>query len=363
MRLILGFVYMGSNYYIVDDGNKIYLGKYENNLFVLIPDSEKNELRNLIKLLLGKKLDKKTLSIYNLTTLNTKSFQLSGGLNNAIILELPDKLRKNLNKNCKSLNNESKNKLLKKLLIALPIVAVIGIVIYYVANTAINNVAKENDAKALLEKYTYIEDASLSEFYAMNYEVVNIEQRISERLFEDSFLSFQNPYDNSLYSSHFDISFQMNKYVGQTDLDIVYFLNNDFTEYNFPELESKYSISISNVLTKNNIKTRVDLVYNIVANDSKIINTKSSEAEMIEHYIFDVLKPVVIPFDNESSKNEIMIFKGSQNGYAHITDEIVTIVLENNELEYEIIYKYTNEEVEKLTKEQIINIVSTVKFN
>ena len=93
MKLILGFIYKGSNYYIVDDGNKIFLGKYENNVFVVIPDAEKVELRNLIKLLLGNKLDSKALKEYDLSVLNVKSFQFAGGLNNAIILELPGKLR------------------------------------------------------------------------------------------------------------------------------------------------------------------------------------------------------------------------------------------------------------------------------
>lgn len=363
MKLILGFVYKESNYYIVDDGNKIFLGKYENNVFIVIPDSEKVELRNLIKLLLGNKLDKKALAEYNLSTLNTKSFQLAGGLNNAIILELPNKLRKNFNRNCKALSNEKTNKMIKTILMILPIIAVVGVVIYYLIGVVMDNVAKENAAKALLEKYTYVEDSSLSKFYSMNFETVNITNKIGVGLFEDEFVNFENPYDSSLFSTHFDISFRMNKYLGQADLDIIYYATPDFSDYNFADLNSKYSVSVENVLTKNNVKTRVDLVNRIYDNDSKKITTKSNEAEMIEHYVFDIIKPVAIPFDNESNTNEILIFKGDKIGYAHITDNEVDIVLEANEMEYELVFKYTNSEVPKLTREQIINIVSTLKFN
>jgi len=295
--------------------------------------------------------------------LNVKSFQFAGGLNNAIILELPGKLRKNLNKNCKALSNAKTNKIVKIILMMLPILAIVGVGVYFLINMTMDNVAKENEAKELLNKYTYVADSSLNKFYDMDLELISIEDKVSEGLFEDEFLSFRNPYDNSLYSAHFDVAFKMNRYSGQTDLDIIYLLENNFDDYNFESLNAKYTISINNVLNKNNIKTRVDLVHAIYNNDSKDITTKSTEAEMIEHYVFDILKPVVIPYDFESSKNELLILKGSKTGYVHITDKKVTIVLENNEQEYEIVYKYTNEEITKLTKDEIIDVVSTIKFN
>ena len=57
MKAILGFIYKSDEYYVVDDGTKIYLGRYQNKEFIQILDSEKSSLKNIIKLLLSDNFD------------------------------------------------------------------------------------------------------------------------------------------------------------------------------------------------------------------------------------------------------------------------------------------------------------------
>lgn len=363
MKLLLGFLYNSSNYYVVDDGTRIYLGKYDNRKFVLILDSEKNDLRNIIKILLSKKINQKELSQYNISILSTKQFELAGGLSDAIILELQGKQRKNFITNCKKLDSKNKNKFLGIFLLILLFIAIASAVIFFFVTSSIE---ENNKAKELLAKYTYKWDSNLNDIYNLKYQSANIANKLEENLFTDSYISFKNPYSNEFITTHYDILYSMNSYSGDPGLDVVYVPNNDsdpFAIYNLETLLQNYNISMDDVLTRNNIKTSIDLINKIVLNAEKQVDINSKEEEMIDHFVFDVLRPLVLPYDNSSQLNEMIIFQGDKKGYAHITDNTVTIVLENNLSQYKIIYNYLNSSLEKLTNSEIIDIVSTIQFN
>jgi len=363
MKLVFGFIYNENYYYVVDRDNKIYIGLYKDNEFVVIPDSEKENLRNILKFLLIKKFDIKNLSEYNLTPLNNDSFDFKGGLNNAIVLELNQKTKKNLIKNSKKLNEKKNNKVFRNIFVIfiILIALVVGVLIF------INKYEKpKNEAnKELLEKYTYKRDENLKDFYNMPYKIVEVKDKDFANLFTEAFINFKNSYNINFTSGMSNEYYSISNYDGDVFLQVktTFSNNNNLNKYDFNMIENNYNVSVYDLLARYNINTNLDLMHHIILNSNKKIDGNSTEREIIDNYIFEILRPLVIPFDNNDINKQILFFKGDKNGYAHIMENKINIFLINNNYEYEITYDYTNKDTNKLTANDVIDIVSSIEFN
>lgn len=363
MKLVFGFIYNGNYYYVVDSNDKIYIGLYEDNQFTVIPNSEKESLRNILKFLLVKKFDIKKLSEYNLTPLNNDSFDFKGGLNNAIVLELNQKTKKNLIKNSKKLNEKKNNKVLRNIFVIfiISITLVVGVLIF------INKYEKPKNEpnKELLEKYTYKKDENLKDFYNMSYKIIEIKNKTFDNLFTDTSINFKNSYNISFLNGMSNEYYSISNYDGDVFIQVktTFSNNNNLNKYDFNIIESNYNVSVYDLLARHNINTNLDLMHQIILNSNKKIDGNSTEREIIDNYIFEILRPLVIPFDNSDINKQILFFKGDKNGYAHIMENKINIFLINNNYEYEIIYDYNGKNVNKLTANDVIDIVSSIEFN
>ena len=249
MKLVFGFIYNGNYYYVVDSNDKIYIGLYEDNQFTVIPNSEKESLRNILKFLLVKKFDIKNLSEYNLTPLNNDSFDFKGGLNNAIVLELNQKTKKNLIKNSKKLNEKKNNKVLRNIFVIfiILIALVVGVLIF------INKYEKPKNEpnKELLEKYTYKKDENLKDFYNMSYKIVEVKNKTFDNLFNEAFINFKNSYNISFLNGMSNEYYSISNYDGDVFIQVktTFSNNNNLNKYDFNMIESNYNISIYELLS------------------------------------------------------------------------------------------------------------------
>ena len=128
-------------------------------------------------------------------------------------------------------------------------------------------------------------------------------------------------------------------------------------------IEKDFGVSINEVFERNNINNSLDLMYNIILYSQKEINSSSSKNEIIDNFVFEYYRPLILPYTKDSTINKIIFFTGDKYGYANITDDTLIINLKLDDDEYRIAYAYSDDIQHKLTEEEIINIVSTVKFN
>ena len=156
-----------------------------------IQDSEKQILKDIITILFSTDFSKNKLTEKNIIINSEEDFQISENINKAIILDLGDNKSKFL-ANCKSLypsNKTRKSKLNYKYF-------VLGVVIVLIVSMflILFNDQRNIDNSELLEKYTFIRDESLGDFYNEELKIANINKKETVNLFEDSYIQFENPY-------------------------------------------------------------------------------------------------------------------------------------------------------------------------
>jgi len=367
MRLILSFFYNGQLYIIFEYQTKIFLGKKTNNNLITMDDSEKKILRKIILLLISNDFSKNKILEKNIT-INYQKEEINT-IENAIILDLSDKKDLFL-ENCASLNTVKENKKNNFNFKFVSLFIIISFII--IGSVYFLNIKKDVDNSEFLQKYTFVRDNELSEFYKEEIKIVNITQKTSNNLFNDSYIKFENPYDGytlirSLSKKNND-AFNMNLYQGSNipalaTWKVEEMYKNSFEFIDLETIQNEYDISLDEVFKRNNIYTSLDLMYNIILNSSKEVTSKSSKDEIIDKFVFEYYRPLIFPYDKDSSINKIIFFTGEKYGYANVTDNMIMINLKFNIDEYRIIYEYSNEEQNKLTEEEIINIVSTLEFN
>lgn len=358
MDIILHFSYNNKKYCIINYNNKILLYTFDNK----IVDEEKKFLGSIIKLLMDINFSKENFFKYKITILNKNDLNISTNVENAIVLDIPEENRRNILSNCSSLYTNQNNNINVK-----PLIFIIFILLICIGSFIFLG---NFNSKNLLEKYTYIRDPELADFYNEEYNIINITTKQTNNLFLDSFIKFENPYSNYSLSRGMEEkngdSFNMNIYQGNnipilTTMYVEEQYVDSFEYIDLEKFENEYNISTKKVFKRNNINNSLDLMYNIILYSKKEINSNSSKNEIIDNFTFEYFRPLIIPYDKNSNMNKILFFTGDKYGYATITDETIMICLKKGNSEYRIGFAY-EENNNKLTEQEIINIVSSAKF-
>jgi len=368
MNIKLNFIYNNNKYLIIENESKIILAKYENNVFIKILDNEKEGLIKILNLLFSSNFDIEKFLQNNIIILNKTEFNTPTPIQNTIVLDINAEKKDALFKNCETLYLMKENNKNNTLIYILPLIVVVLLSSFFYL---INYSQLTNNNQQLLDKYTFARDPELEDFYKQEYKIVNVTNKESTNLFNDSFIRFENPYTGySLSRGMTDEidGMNMNIYQGYNIPGLVINLVEDlyadkFEDSTFTEFENNYNISIDEVFKRNKINNKLDFMYNIILYSNKNVNSNSSKEEIIDKFTFEFFRPLEIPYSVNSSINKIIFFTGDKYGYANITDENIMIILKNGDGEYRIIFTYEKDQYNnKLTDEQIINIVSTIKF-
>ena len=303
MENILYFKLNKKYYLFHKKGKKIKLNKVVDDKTCPIDKKDEPELKQIINLLCTNDIS----SIKNIKVLKNKTININSS--KAITLSFTGKKQETFINNCKELIK--KNKRNKQYRLISIIIALILLII-----TSYKLINKE----LMVQKYTIKNNLDI------NVEVVNIEDKGSKDINE-----LESNLDITVWNIKYNESFEE-------------FYSNTYLGYDFMEK-----------LKEKNINNKFDLIYNCLLRYNDKIGINSSKEDMQENYIFNLYANTYIPYNNKSSKNKYIVFKGEKEGYAYITDKHITIELLNND------------EIEKInfnkiiSDEEIIELVTKIK--
>lgn len=373
MNIILCFQYNQRKYVIFEKDSKVLLSCYNENKLTQIEEIDKQFLKDFIKSLCSSDFSKTKLIKEKNIIVCSRVLDLPDDIGDYITLDIGDKMGV-FSANCASLYTVSKSS--KKKPDYKPIIVILTIGLIFVIFLLNFKMPIKKDNSELLEKYTFVRDEKLADFYKMNVEIVDIKNKKSIDLFNDSYVNFENPYDGykliKSTSKKEGTGFDMNVYEGASIpamatwfVEDMYDSNTDFYNtniYTVEELEKQYGISVKDVFDRNKIKNDLDIMYNVILYYDKKVDSSSTEEEMIDKLVFEFYTPLVLPYYKENILGKTMFFTGDKKGYAFGTDNQIYIKLEHNGDEYRIIYEYDAVEQKKLNETDVINIVSSLKF-
>ena len=232
----------------------------------------------------------------------------------------------------------------------------------------------KHDNSELLKKYTYSPSEEYSRVFNIEYKIIDIHQKNYENLFDAGYIKFKNIKDDYSFVRGKDenLMLDMNIYKSSTGPDLSVWLvddiynnisENDFPDLTSDEFKAKYpDVDINDVFKRNKIQNKMDLIHAVVKNRDIEVNEKSSKNQIIDKFTFDYFLPLVIPYDENSELNKIILFTGNQYGYVYIKNDTNYITLKKDKQEVRIIYQ--DEESKKITinEEQLIELISSIKY-
>jgi len=232
----------------------------------------------------------------------------------------------------------------------------------------------KNNNSELLKKYTYIPTQEYSNVFNIEHKFINIEQKDYENLFDAGYIKFKNIEDNYTFVRGKDESMllDMNLYQSSTGIGLAVWLADDIykpiTENDFPDLISDEfkinypDVDLSAIFKRNKIENKLDLIFAVLKNLNIEINKESTKDQIIDKFTFDYLLPLVIPYDNESEINRIILFTGAQYGYVYIMNDTIHINIKKGIQEIRIIYQADDNQMINIDESKIIDLISSIKY-
>lgn len=357
MNTLLTFIHKGKKYIIFENNHMLLLACTKDNQLIDISDNEKEYLHQLIKGFIDVKYTKEKILKRDIIIVKNKSINSQFDSHKLIGLIFNDEQRKLLITNCQNIYKKTHYSYKYKViyLITTTFLILISIILFYYL--------KVNNNIELFKKYQKIKDNKT--INNQTVEIVSINHHNSNNLFKDDYISFDNYCDKyelitseqtdnnpiNIYQSDKCPYLAIIKYEQDDELNQIE-LDNENEKYNISELYNRYKI-----------RNMYDLLYNSVVYSEKKISSKSKKNEIIDGIFFENVKSIIMPYNQESKINDIILFDKDIKGYAHITQKKVLIVLYNNQDRYNIIIQNSSNEDINISKESIINIVSTIQYN